>query len=77
MKTDFKKEAIKAVNGFDEVKSVVCIISDGEQAGILVGAENDTVLKNTLVNAMVKQPEIKSLFQGAIVAATLLDGEGE
>ena len=29
MKRNFKDEALKTVNGFEEVKSVVCIVSDG------------------------------------------------
>lgn len=36
---NFKDEALKTVNGFKEVKSVVCIVSDGEYSSACIGSE--------------------------------------
>lgn len=74
MKEDLKKKATEVINSFEEVKSVVCIVSNGNQSAALVGSEGEGVLKNTLISMMIQQPELKSLFQGAIVAA-MLNGE--
>lgn len=74
MKEDLKKKATKVLDSFKEVKSVVCIISDGNQSAAFIGSEGEAVLKNTLISMMIQQPELKSLFQGAIVAA-MLNGE--
>lgn len=71
MKEDLKKKATEVLNSFEEVKSAVCIVSDGNQSAIFVGSEGKSVLKNTLISIMIQQPELKSLFQGAIVAAML------
>lgn len=74
MKEDLKKKATEVINSFEEVKSVVCIVSNGNQSAAFVGSEGEGVLKNTLISMMIQQPELKSLFQGAIVAA-MLNGE--
>lgn len=77
MKTDFKKKAVEVVESFKEVKSVVCIVSDGDQSAALVGSDGEDVLKSMLIGMMLKQPALKSLFQGAIVAASMINGGEE
>jgi len=74
MKEDLKKKATEVLDSFNEVKSVVCIVSDGNQSAAFIGSKGENVLKNTLISMMIQQPELKSLFQGAIVAA-MLNGE--
>lgn len=74
MKEDLKKKATEVLDSFKEVKSVVCIVSDGDQSAAFIGSKGENVLKNTLISMMIQQPELKSLFQGAIVAA-MLNGE--
>lgn len=74
MKEDLKKKATEVLDSFEEVKSVVCIVSDGNQSAAFIGSKGENVLKNTLISMMIQQPELKSLFQGAIVAA-MLNGE--
>lgn len=71
MKEDLKKKATEVLNSFEEVKSVVCIVSDGNQSAAFIGSKGENVLKEMLISMMIQQPELKSLFQGAIVAAML------
>lgn len=71
MKEDLKKKATEVLNSFEEVKSVVCIVSDGNQSAVFIGSKGENVLKEMLISMMIQQPELKSLFQGAIVAAML------
>lgn len=75
MKEDLKKKATEVVNSFKEVKSVVCIVSDGNQSAAFIGSEGEANLKNMLISMMIQQPGLKSLFQGAITAALLVKGE--
>ncbi len=39
MERNFKDEALKTVNSFEEVKSVVCIVSDGEYSSACISSE--------------------------------------
>ena len=48
MERNFKKEALKTVNGLEEVKSVVCIVSDGEHSLACIGSEGRESLKNLI-----------------------------
>ncbi len=77
MKTDFKKKVVEVAESFEEVESIVCIISDGYDSAALVGSKDDDVLKSMLISMMLKQPKLKSLFQGAIVAASMIDDDEE
>lgn len=77
MKEDLKKKATEVVNSFEKVESVVCIVSDGDQSSAFIASEGEAALKNMLISMMVQQPELKSLFQGAITAALLVNNKEE
>lgn len=72
---NLKNEALKVVNSLEEVKSVVCIVSDGKHASACIGSEGRANLQNMLVNTMIKQPALRDLFKGAIMAAKILGEE--
>lgn len=75
MERNFKDEALKVVNSFEEVKSVVCIVSDGEQSSACIGSEGRAHLQNMLVNTMLQNEAVLTLFKAAVVAAELFKGE--
>lgn len=75
MKRNFKDEALKTVNSFEEVKSVVCIVSDGEYALACIRSEGRASLQNMLVNIMLQNDAILALFEAAVMAAKVFKGE--
>lgn len=77
MKEDLKKKATEIVNSFKEVKSIVCIVTDGNESAAFIGSEGEATLRDMLVSMMVQKPELKSLFQGAITTALLVSNKEE
>ena len=75
MERNFKKEALKTINSFEEVKSVVCIVSDGEHSSACIGSEGRASLQNMLVNTMLQDDAILALFEAAVMAAEVFKGE--
>ena len=75
MERNFKDEALKTVNGFKEVKSVVCIVSDGEYSSACISSEGRTSLQNMLVNTMLQDDAILALFKAAVMSVEILKGE--
>ena len=75
MERNFKNEALKTINGFGEVKSVVCIASDGEYSSACIGSEGRASLQNMLVDAMLQNDAILALFKAAVMAAEVFKGE--
>ena len=75
MERNFKKEALKTVNGLEEVKSVVCIVSDGEHSLACIGSEGRASLKNLIFNAMLQNDEVLALFKAAVIAAEVFKSE--
>lgn len=75
MERNFKNEALETVNGFKEVKSVVCIVSDGEYSSVCIGSEGRANLQNMIVNAMIQNDAVLALFKAAVIAAEVFKGE--
>lgn len=75
MKRNFKDEALKTVNGFEEVKSVVCIVSNGEHSSVCIGSEGRANLQSMIVNALIQSEAVLSLFKAAVIAAEVFKGE--
>ena len=75
MERNFKDEALKTVNGFKEVKSVVCIVSDGEYSSACIGSEGRASLQNMIFNAMLHNDEVLALFKAAVITAEVFKGE--
>ena len=75
MERNFKDEALKTVNGFKEVKSVVCIVSDGEYASACIGSEEQANLQNMLISTMLQDDAILALFEAAVTATEVLKCE--
>lgn len=75
MERNFKDEALKTVNSLEEVKSVVCIVSDGEHSSACIGSEGRANLQNMIVNAMLQNEAILTLFKAAVIAAEVFKGE--
>ena len=75
MERNFKDEALKTVNGFKEVKSVVCVVSDGEYSSACIGSEGRANLQNMIVNAMLQNDAVLALFKAAVIAAEVFKGE--
>lgn len=75
MKRNFKDEALKTVNGFEEVKSVVCIVSDGEYSAACIGSVGRANMQNMLVNAMMQNDAVLALFKAAVIATEMFKGE--
>lgn len=75
MKRNFKDEALKTVNGFEEVKSVVCIVSDGEHSSACIGSEGRANLQSMIVNALIQSEAVLALFKAAVIAAEVFKGE--
>lgn len=75
MERNFKKEALKTINSLEEVKSVVCIVSDGEYASACFRSEGLANLQNMIVNAMLHNDEVLALFKAAVIAAEMFKGE--
>lgn len=76
MERNFKDKALKTINGFEEVKSVVCIVSDGEHSSACIGSEGQANLQNMIVNAMLHNDTVLALFKAAVIAAEVFKGEG-
>lgn len=75
MERNFKDEALKTVNSLEEVKSVVCIVSDGEHSSACSGSEGRANLQNMIVSAMLQNEAILTLFKAAVIAAEVFKGE--
>ena len=75
MERNFKKEALKTINSLEEVKSVVCIVSDGEHSSACISSEGRASLQNMLVNTMLQDDAILALFKAAVMAAEVFKGE--
>ena len=75
MERTFKDEALKTVNSLEEVKSVVCIVSDGEHSSACIGSEGRANLQNMIVSAMLQNEAILTLFKAAVIAAEVFKGE--
>lgn len=75
MERNFKDEAIKTINGFGEVKSVVCIVSDGEYSSACISSEGRANLQNMLINTMMQSEAVLALFKAAVIAAEVFKGE--
>ena len=75
MERNFKDEALKTVNSFEEVKSVVCIVSDGEYSSACISSEGRASLQNMLVNTMLQDDAILALFKAAVMSVEILKGE--
>ena len=75
MKRNFKDEALKTVNGFEEVKSVVCIVSNGEHSSACIGSEGRANLQSMIVNALIQSEAVLALFKAAVIAAEVFKGE--
>lgn len=75
MERNFKDEALKTINDFGEVKSVVCIVSDGEYASTCIRSEGRASLQNMLVNIILQDDAILALFKAAVMAAEVFKGE--
>lgn len=75
MERNFKDEAIKTINGFGEVKSVVCIVSDDEHSSACIGSEGRADLQNMLINTMMQNDAVLALFKAAVIAAEVFKGE--
>lgn len=75
MERNFKDEALKTVNSLEEVKSVVCIVSDGERTSACIGSEGRANLQNMIVSAMLQNEAILTLFKAAVIAAEVFKGE--
>lgn len=75
MKRNFKDEALKTVNGFEEVKSVVCIVSDGEHSSACIGSEGRANLQSMIVNALIQSEAVLALFKASVIAAEVFKGE--
>lgn len=75
MERNFKDEALKTVNNLEEVKSVVCIVSDGEHSSACIGSEGRANLQNMIVSAMLQNEAILTLFKAAVIAAEVFKGE--
>ena len=75
MERNFKKEVLKTINSLEEVKSVVCIVSDGEHSSACIGSEGRASLQNMLVNTILQDDAILALFKAAVIAAEVFKGE--
>ena len=75
MERNFKKEALKTINSLEEVKSVVCIVSDGEHASACIGSEGRASLQNMIFNAMLHNDDVLALFKAAVIAVEVFKGE--
>lgn len=75
MERNFKDEALKTINDFGEVKSVVCIVSDGEHSSTCISSEGLASLQNMIFNAMLHNDEVLALFEAAVMAAEVFKGE--
>ena len=75
MKRNFKDETLKTVNNFEEVKSVVCIVSDGEYSSAYISSEGRANLQNMLISTMLRDDTILALFKAVVTATEVLKGE--
>lgn len=75
MERNFKDEALKTINDFGEVKSIVCIVSDGEYASACIRSEGRASLRNMLVNIMLQDDAVLALFKAAAITAEVIKGE--
>ena len=74
MERNFKDETLKTVNGFKEVKSVICIVSDGEHSSACIGSEEQANLQNMLISTMLRDDAILALFKEVVTATEVLKG---
>ena len=74
MERNFKNEALKTINGFKEVKSVICIVSDGEHSLACIGSEEQANLQNMLISTMLRDDTILALFKAVVTATEVLKG---
>lgn len=75
MERNIKDDALKVINDLEEVKSVVCIVSDGEYSSACIGSKGRANLQNMIVNAMLHNDEVLALFKAAVIAAEVFKGE--
>ena len=75
MERNFKKEALKTINSLEEVKSVVCIVSDGEHSSACIGSEGRANLQSMIVNALIQSEAVLALFKAAVITAEVFKGE--
>ena len=75
MERNIKEEALKTVNSLEEVKSVVCIVSDGERSSACISSEGRANLQNMIVTAMLQNDAVLALFKAAVIAAEVFKGE--
>lgn len=75
MERNFKDKALKTINGFKEVESVVCIVSDGKHGSACIGSEERANLHNMIVSAMLHNDTTLALFKAAVIAAEVFKGE--
>ena len=75
MERNFKDKALKTVNSFEEVKSVVCIVSDGEYSSAYISSEGRANLPNMLISTMLRDDTILALFKAVVTATEVLKGE--
>ena len=75
MERNFKKEALETINSFEEVKSVLCIVSDGECLSACIGSKGRANLQSMIVDAMLQNDAVLALFKAAVIAAEVFKGE--
>ena len=75
MERNFKDEALKTVNSLEEVKSVVCIVSDGEHSSICIGSEGQANMQNMIINALIQNDVVLALFKASVIAAEVFKGK--
>ena len=75
MEKNFKEKALKTVNSFEEVKSVLCIVSDGECLSACIGSKGRANLQSMIVDAMLQNDAVLALFKAAVIAAEVFKGE--
>lgn len=75
MERNIKDDALKVINDLEEVKSVVCIVSDGECSSACISSEGRANLQNMIVTAMLQDDAVLALFKAAVIAAEVFKGE--
>lgn len=62
---NIKKEALKALNQFEEVRAAVQLIYDGKRIScVVVGTTGD--IENTIANSCLQQPRIKAFLANGL-----------
>lgn len=75
MERNFKDKALKTINGFKEVESVVCIVSDGKHASACIGSEERANLQKMIASAMLHNDTVLAIFKAAVIAAEVFKDE--